>query len=324
MMIDDHKTDHNMIISSYSDYGILNEDLSLPISACITLFFIYQKLNDNLMSRWHAPFYLLYALFIFKFIKAFVQIIKSGDEEDSTQIHEVSQDEAKFHGYEIKFKLNIHNLDKIVLISNLFSMLHIVSFFFTIYFLAEYLDKKADEYMFYSIYALQCSCLIHVGYTLLIKIFRHEIKKCYCGPGECQHGSSISFITSLFAPALSYITTLLTICSGGACTQIYLSSISSLLGTFGVTATSMAEWALPLTIVLLAIALYSIYVYKRKLSHPPFILAVVGCIFILGSHVIDESYSSYILWPGNVMMIGAGLWNAKINRMYGLPRARKD
>ena len=45
------------------------------------------------------------------------------------------------------------------------------------------------------------------------------------------------------------------ICSGGACTQIYISTFKSILGAFGVTLSEINKYMFPITCVLLGVSL---------------------------------------------------------------------
>ena len=46
---DNSKEDHSLFINSFIDHEVINVNISLPLSALLTSFFIIQKLNDNLI-----------------------------------------------------------------------------------------------------------------------------------------------------------------------------------------------------------------------------------------------------------------------------------
>ena len=51
---------------------------------------------------------------------------------------------------------------------------------------------------------------------------------------------------------------MMVICSGGACTQIYVSTITSLLGAFGVTISNLSKYMFPITCILMFISVFSL------------------------------------------------------------------
>ena len=57
--------------------------------------------------------------------------------------------------------------------------------------------------------------------------------------------------------------------------------------------------------------------------HKPFILGVVSCVMILVASFNESSNVYYLIYPGNIFMMGAAVWNYKINKLYGLPRFSK-
>jgi hypothetical protein len=69
--------------------------------------------------------------------------------------------------------------------------------------------------------------------------------------------------------------------------------------------------------------LLSLYWKKKSLTHKPFLLGVFGCVLIIISHVFEKNSLYYLIYPGNILMIGAAIWNAKTNKFSGLPRFKK-
>ena len=114
------------------------------------------------------------------------------------------------------------------------------------------------------------------------------------------------------------------ICSGGACTQIYISTITSILGAFGVTLSEISKYMFPLTCVLLGISLLSLYIKRKKFLHGPFLLGVFSAIIILLGKYYEKTKLSKLIYPGNILMIIAAIWNARINKFSGLPIYNKN
>ena len=138
-----------------------------------------------------------------------------------------------------------------------------------------------------------------------------------------ESGSFWGFYSSLTAPILTYFSNMMIVCSGGACHSIVASTIGSLLGAFGVTVSNFSAYLFPFTVILLIVSLYSLWAKRRTWTHKPFLLGVVSCILILIASFNQESHIYYLIYPGNIGMIGAAIWNAKVNKLYGLPRFKK-
>ena len=51
----------------------------------------------------------------------------------------------------------------------------------------------------------------------------------------------IAFITSLLRHTLTYFSNMMIICSWGTCTQIYISTITNILGAFGFTLSEISK-----------------------------------------------------------------------------------
>lgn len=312
MYIDDNndKNDHNAVLNKYIDASIVPTGQATPIACLLTLLFLYQKLNDNFLAKWQACFYPIFLLLAYQFVKYFARIIKS----------ETSEEEVT----EVRFKLRIKNFEQIVLISNFFALIHTSLLIMTVYYICEFLDKKEDAYLFYTLYMVASYCLSQVIYTNLRKSSLFSFKREGHSSFE-ENGASnntIAFISSLTAPALTYMSNMLIVCNSGACTQIYASTITSLLGAFGVTLSDFSEYLFPITVVLLCLSLFSLYIKNKRLTHPPLLLGTFATGLIIISHIFDESLG-LLSYPGNILMIAAAIWNARINKFSGLPRFSK-
>jgi Na+/melibiose symporter-like transporter len=309
------KSDHHIVVNTFQENEIIGETFATPIAGLLTLLFLFQKINDNFMSKWQVCFYPLFVLFAYKFLVSFIRILRT----DNGEIDENSTEK------DFKFKLRIKNIEKIILISNFFSLINSALSAVTVFYAAEFMDRKEDDYLFLTIYMIAALCISHLIYTLIRKTTFFSIKRegynIYEENGAGPN-SSIAFLSSLTAPALTYLSNMMIICNGGACTQIYASTIASLLGAFGVSVADFSEYLFPITIVLLSVSCFSLYIKKGKLDHPPFLLGVFASAVILLSHIFEEKIG-FMTYPGNALMIGAAIWNARINKFSGLPRFSK-
>ena len=99
----------------------------------------------------------------------------------------------------------------------------------------------------------------------------------------------------------------LTICSGGACNSIYISTVTSILSSFSVPLTLIVPILNYLAYILQLVGLFSLYTANKWRSYALWIYLVgmIVQIFVLN-------------WVGCILMIGAVLVNAKTNRfVYG-------
>ena len=85
-------------------------------------------------------------------------------------------------------------------------------------------------------------------------------------------------LTTIFN-ALTQTTT--TMCAGGQCFTIYSNTITSNLAAFGVSASSINIYLIPVCLALLSYAIWSIYKTKRDLTYKPFLMAVTGALLII-------------------------------------------
>ena len=75
----------------------------------------------------------------------------------------------------------------------------------------------------------------------------------------------------------------------------------------------------PITCVLLGVSLISLYIKKREILHKPFLLGAFSAILIILGKYFEKSFLSKFVYPGNILMIIAAIWNARMNKFSGLP-----
>ena len=114
------------------------------------------------------------------------------------------------------------------------------------------------------------------------------------------------------------------ICSWGTCTQIYISTITNILGAFGVTLSEISKYMFPITCFLLGVSLISLYIKKREILYKPFLFGVFSAILIILGKYFEKSFLSKFVYPGNISMIIAAIWYARMNKFSGLPVYNKD
>ena len=306
----------SFLISEYESLDIVKPNIFLYLCLFLNSYFLYLKITDRFIALWRATFYPLYLYLITKALISFYLIIKNDNSSKS--------EKEKEKNNIILNNIEIPNLTNIYIISNFFKFIFYLLLICFIYNIHSFLDYRKDEFLISSIKFLIGTTIWGLAYGLLRKIPNLKLKEY---KKEKNNSAVIAFITSLISPALTYFSNMMIICSGGACTQIYISTITSILGAFGVTLVTLSEiskYMFPITCVLLGVSLISLYIKKREILHKPFLLGVFSSILIILGKYFEKSFLSKFVYPGNILMIIAAIWNARMNKFSGLPIYNKD
>jgi len=302
---DDKKHNDSKIIAKYNEFEIITDKIFFSLTSLLSIYLFYNKLIDNFMTKWQVCFFPTYIFITLNFLKVFYRIIKQ------------EQEENEHHAF---IYVRVRNLDNILIASNFFFLILYAEAFLVIFYFCEFMDYKKDEYLFYSVYSLLAILTTHVMYCLvrLLPMFKLDSHNNYSDNNE-QGSTTTAFVGSLMAPILTYFSNMMIVCnaSAGTCTQIYMSTITSIFGAFGVTISDFSDYLFPVTVVLLLVSLFSLYINKRKILHPPFLLGVFSTFIIILSHFVETLW--ILLYVGNILMIVAAIWNARLNKFYGLP-----
>ena len=302
---------NSFIISEYEKYNISKPDIFLYICLFLTSYFLYLKITDRFIALWRATFYPIYIYLIIKTLISFYIIIKN---DNITSIQKEKID-LQLNNLEISNLLNIY------IVSNFFKFILYLLLICVIYNIHSFLDNRNDEFLIASFKFLIATTIWGGIYSLIRKIPQFKLKERI---KEDNNSIIFAFVSSLLGPILTYFSNMMIICSGGACTQIYISTITSILGAFGVTLSEISKYMFPLTCVLLGISLLSLYIKRKKFLHGPFLLGVFSAIIILLGKYYEKTKLSKLIYPGNVLMIIAAIWNARINKFSGLPIYNKN
>ena len=299
------------LISEYDSLEILKPNIFLYLCLFLTSYFLYLKITDRFIALWRATFYPLYLYLITKALISFYLIIKNDN---------ISNNEKGKHDILLN-NVSVPNLLNIYIVSNFFKFIFYLLVICFIYNIHSFLDYRKDEFLISAIKFLIATTIWGLIYGLIRKIPNLRLKEYQ---KEKNNSTIIAFITSLLSPALTYFSNMMIICSGGACTQIYISTITSILGAFGVTLSEISKYMFPITCVLLGVSLISLYIKKREFLHKPFLLGVFSAILIILGKYFEKSFLNKFVYPGNILMIVAAIWNARMNKFSGLPVYNKD
>ena len=302
---------NSFLISEYESFEISKPNIFLYTCLFFTSYFLYLKITDRFIALWRATFYPLYLYLITKVLISFYLIIKN----DNNSKDEKGKHNILLNNLEIKNFLNIY------IISNFFQFIFYLLLICFIYNVHSFLDNRKDEFLFSAVKFLIATSIWGMFYSLIRKIPNLRLKE---GRKEKSNSIIIAFITSLISPALTYFSNMMIICSGGACTQIYISTITSILGAFGVTLSEITKYMFPITCVLLGVSLISLYIKKREILHKPFLLGVFSAMMIILGKYFEKTMLNKLVYPGNILMIIAAIWNARMNKFSGLPIYNKD
>ena len=301
---------NSFIISEYEKYNISKPDLFLYICLFLSSYFLYLKITDRFIALWRATFYPIYLYLIIQSLVSFYLIIKN----DNISSMQKEKNDILLNNLEIPNLLNIY------IVSNFFKFILYILLLCFIYNIHSFLDNRNDDFLIASFQFLIITTIWGLLYSLIRKIPQLKLKEKIT---EENNSIFIAFISSLLGPILTYFSNMMIICSGGACTQIYISTITSILGAFGVTLSEISRYMFPITCVLLGVSLLSLYIKRKKILHGPFLLGVFSSIIIILGKYYEKTKLNKLVYPGNILMIIAAIWNAKMNKFSGLPMYNK-
>ena len=302
---------NSFIISEYERYNISKPDIFLYICLFLTSYFLYLKITDRFIALWRVTFYPIYIYLILKTLISFYLIIKN---DNITSIQKEKHDI-------LLNNLEISNLLNIYIVSTFFKFIFYLLLICFIYNIHSFLDDRNDEFLIASFKFLISTTIWGILYSIIRKMPQLKLKE---QAKEENNSIFVAFASSMLGPILTYFSNMMIVCSGGACTQIYISTITSILGAFGVTLSEISKYMFPITCVLLGISLLSLYIKKKKILHPPFLLGVFSSILIILGKYYEKTVLNKFVLPGNILMIISAIWNARINKFSGLPIYNKN
>ena len=302
---------NSFIISEYEKYNISKPDIFLYICLFLTSYFLYLKITDRFIALWRVTFYPIYVYLILKTLISFYLIIKN---DNITSIQKEKHDI-------LLNNLEISNLLNIYIVSTFFKFILYLLLICFVYNIHSFLDDRNDEFLIASFKFLISTTIWGFLYSIIRKMPQLKLKE---QAKEENNSIFVAFASSMLGPILTYFSNMMIVCSGGACTQIYISTITSILGAFGVTLSEISKYMFPITCILLGISLLSLYIKKKKILHPPFLLGVFSSIFIILGKYYEKTILSKFVLPGNILMIISAIWNARINKFSGLPIYNKN
>ena len=308
-MEEDANFKEEVLVKNYIDYEIMPNGFFLPICTLLSLYLFYQKASDNLMASWYLCLTPLNIYFSLKFLY-FMYKIAYPDENNAYNI----------------IRLKLKRFENISNLSNFFSLLFYAGYIVLFYFIGLFLDTKKDEYIFSSVYVGFGILTLQIIYSFLrtlppFSIMKHIISyKKNEDDEEAEKSTYTAFIGTIVAPILTYFSNMMIVCStsSGMCTQLYMSTITSLLGAFGVSISHFSDYLFPITMILLGVSLVSLWIKRKSFTHKPFLLGSFSAILIFISHYVETLW--FLIYIGNVLMILAAVWNMKMNKLSGLPR----
>ena len=276
------------------DRLILPTSFSFPLLNTLTLLLIYAKNTSDLYIRWSL---ILSPTFIYLLLSIILSL-------------------KSLFSLEIENENHLTNLQiKLLLINNLFQMIFsIISLIFCI-FLSEYLDFldyppiPITDFSIIHLYFLVClAFLSYFIYAIFIKTLLNTEKT----EKDEENHKKISLITILMNAIFSILGNTMTFCSTGACSSIYVSTLSAFFSAFGITIIDWLPYLRYSAVIFIIISIFSLYSAKKSFFYWPFIVCLCGSGLILASMMLVEN--NYMLYIGNLMMIGAAVGNARINK----------
>ena len=274
-----------------NDHLIFPASYSFPILNILTLLLVYAKNASDLYVRW--------SLILFPTCFYFVlQIIISLKDLLFMETHEMN-----FTPLEIKLFLT-HKFARIILGAVCFIFYILLSEYL------EFLDYPPDpmpEFSTTHLYILLFFILfLHLIYSIIVRTMLENEREC------STNNEKLSLFSILMNSLFSILGNTMTVCSTGACSSIYISTISAFFSAFGITIVDWLPYIRYSAFIFILVSVFSLYSAKKSLLYGPFIISLIGSIMIVVSLLFLET--NYLLYGGNILMIFAAYRNAKINK----------
>lgn len=264
-----------------------------PCLNIFTLLLTYAKNESDLYLKWPL-------IFIPTFLYLTIEILIALKKLLFLEINE----DLNVKAIEIKLTL-MNNLAKIIMFT--------ISLFF-IYFLSEYFDFldfppkeiSSQDYSTTHLYILVfLFFVVYLIYSVMISSLAPK-------ENTWDNNEKINIVSILMNSLFSILGNTMTICSTGACTSIYVSTISTFFSAFGITIVDWLPYLKYSALIFILISIFSLYSARKSLIYMPFIVCVIGSTLIILS--IFQFDNNYMLYSGNILMIIAAIWNARLNK----------
>lgn len=110
------------------------------------------------------------------------------------------------------------------------------------------------------------------------------------------------------------------ICAGGACNNIYISTISAFFSAFGIPIVEYIHYLSFIAFFFVGLSLISLYSVKKSVFYPPFVISVLGSASIVADLIF--SIHDYLTYVGNAFLICGAIWNARLDK-FSFKEAKK-
>lgn len=102
-----------------------------------------------------------------------------------------------------------------------------------------------------------------------------------------------------------------TVCSGGACNSIYISTLTSICSALGIPVVEWLPYVQKSVFLLLFFNVYTLWSVKRSFAYPPCLITCLSTTLL--AYDILLCHSTLIMVVANVAIIAAAIMNMKYN-----------
>lgn len=102
-----------------------------------------------------------------------------------------------------------------------------------------------------------------------------------------------------------------TVCSGGACNSIYISTLTSICSALGIPVVEWLPYVQKSVFLLLFFNVYTLWSVKRSFAYPPCVITCVSTALL--AYDILVAHSTLIMVVANLAIIAAAIMNMKYN-----------
>jgi len=134
--------------------------------------------------------------------------------------------------------------------------------------------------------------------------------------------SKVTLKRTIVNGVLSVMGNTMSVCAGGSCNSIYMSTISAFFSAFGIPIVEYIHYLNFIAFFFVGLSLVSLYSVNNTVKYPPFIITAIGSAFILFDIIF--SFHDYITYVGNVLLIAGAIWNSRLNKFSIVTHRKKQ
>ncbi|KAL4471417.1 hypothetical protein ABPG74_008310 [Tetrahymena malaccensis] len=264
----------------------------------LSLAIFYAKVEKNLYVKWWIVFLPTNIFFIYSLLKVLLFLTKTQSMASKIQ--------------------NFQDI-KLIMIWKFTQIIILSSCIVIALFLSQYLQKiddsetpeQVNESLKHILAAIAVIFFSYWGYSVACKNIIEDQYLPFKDSTE-EDEKKVSFTQLIINSILSLMGNTMTICAGGSCNSIYLSTVSAFFSAFGIPIVEYIHYLNFIAFFFIGISLISLYSVKNTWKYPPFIISAIGSLMICSDMIFE--IHNYLTYVGNILIIAGAIWNSRLNK----------